>query len=72
MAKLSAAERKKLPGKDFAGPGRSFPIEDKKHARAALMLIGHAPASARGKIRAKADAMLGKKRSLASRAEGSY
>jgi transposase len=36
MAKLSAKARKKLPAKDFAGPDRSFPIEDKNHARAAL------------------------------------
>lgn len=66
MAKLSAAARKKLPSKDFAGPGRSFPVEDKNHARAALEEINHAPASARPRIRAKAKAMLRGKRSLAS------
>ena len=60
MARLTAEARKKLPAKTFAGPGRSFPIPDKKHARAALMLIGHAPASARPHIRAVADAMLHK------------
>lgn len=60
MARLSAAARKKLPKSTFAGPGRSFPIPDKKHARAALALIGNAPASARPKIRAKARAMLAK------------
>ena len=32
MAKLDTAERKKLPTGDFAGPGRSYPIEDKAHA----------------------------------------
>lgn len=58
MAKLTAAARKKLPAKDFAGKGRSFPIEDKKHARAALMLIGKAPASERASIRARARAKL--------------
>ncbi len=37
MAKLTAAKRKKLPSKDFAFPKkRSYPIEDKAHARAAL------------------------------------
>jgi hypothetical protein len=36
MAKLKAASRNKLPGKDFAGPDRSYPIEDKAHARDAL------------------------------------
>jgi len=60
MARLSTAQRDKLPGKTFAGPGRSFPIPDKNHAKAALALIRHAPASARPKIRARAHAMLGK------------
>ena len=59
MAKLSARARAKLPSSTFAGPGRSFPIPDKNHAKAALALIGHAPASARPKIRARAHAMLG-------------
>lgn len=36
MAKLSALARSKLPSRDFAGPGRSFPIEDNNHARAAI------------------------------------
>ena len=34
--KLSASERGKLPAKDFAGPGRSFPIENASHARDAI------------------------------------
>lgn len=58
MAKLTTKARKALPGSDFAGPGRSFPIPDAKHAKAALMLIGHAAPSAQPKIREKADAML--------------
>lgn len=37
MAKLSPSARKKLPAKDFAGPGRSFPVEDRAHAKAAIM-----------------------------------
>jgi hypothetical protein len=36
MARLTAAQRRKLPKKVFAGPHRSFPIPDKAHARAAL------------------------------------
>ena len=60
MVKLSTKARKALPAKTFAGPGRSFPIPDKAHARAALMLKGKAPASARPKIVAKAHAMLKK------------
>jgi hypothetical protein len=42
MAKLSTAARKKLPGKDFAGPGRSFPEEDDAHRRAAIRLAPRA------------------------------
>lgn len=61
MAKLTASARRALPASDFAGPGRSFPIPDKGHARAALGRINNAPPSARPKIRARADAMLGKK-----------
>lgn len=61
MAKLSAAQRKKLPSSTFAGPNRSFPIPDKNHAKAALSMIGNAPPSARANIRAKADAKLGSK-----------
>jgi hypothetical protein len=34
--RLSAAARKRIPGKDFAGPDRSYPIEDASHARNAL------------------------------------
>jgi hypothetical protein len=32
MAKLTTKTRRKLPAKDFAGPGKSYPIEDKAHA----------------------------------------
>lgn len=58
MARLTASARRALPAKTFAGPGRSFPIPDKNHARAALALIGHAPASARAHIRAVAERKL--------------
>lgn len=33
MAKLSTKARDKLPAKDFAGPNRSFPVENASHAR---------------------------------------
>lgn len=36
MAKLNAKKRSAIPSKDFAGPDRSYPIEDKSHARNAL------------------------------------
>lgn len=43
MARLTAAARSKIPTRQFAGPDRSFPIEDKAHARAALSRAHFAP-----------------------------
>jgi hypothetical protein len=66
MAKLSSKARKKLPKKDFAGPKRSFPIENKGHARAALRLVGRAvkagsiSAAQAAKVRSRAKKKLGK------------
>jgi hypothetical protein len=54
MAKLTTAERDKIPTSKFAGKGRTFPIEDKKHARAAIMLSGKAPPSERAHIKEEA------------------
>lgn len=73
MARLSANQRKKIPQSKFGIPSKaktakgkakpgSFPIPDKNHARAALRLIGHAPANKKAAIRAKANKMLGKKK----------
>lgn len=39
MAKLTAARRKAIPSKSFAGPDRSYPIEDVSHARNALSRV---------------------------------
>lgn len=39
MAKLSAAERNALPDSTFAGPDRSYPINDMSHARNALSRV---------------------------------
>jgi hypothetical protein len=39
MARLTGKERDKLPAKDFAGPDRSYPIQDKSHARNALARV---------------------------------
>jgi hypothetical protein len=36
MAKLTSHARDMLPAKDFAGPDRSYPINDMSHARNAL------------------------------------
>jgi hypothetical protein len=67
MAKLDAAKRRKMPKKDFAGKGRSFPIGDKEHARLAIggatrsERAGNISASTAAKIKAKARAKLKKK-----------
>jgi len=58
MAKLSAKARSKLPDSAFAGPGRSYPVQDKNHARAALSMLHNAPKSEQPKIRARAEAKL--------------
>jgi hypothetical protein len=59
MAQLSYAERKKLPASSFVFPkSRSFPIEDRAHARAALQAAGGArsgkPASPAKKAKIRA------------------
>ncbi len=40
MAKLTTKARNALPTSAFAGPGRTYPVEDKAHAKAAIMLNG--------------------------------
>jgi hypothetical protein len=54
VAKLNAAARKKISGKNFAGPDRSYPIEDASHARNALARASGKPIEA--KVRAKVHA----------------
>ena len=60
MAKLSSHERNALPDSAFAGPGRSYPVEDKGHAMAALSRAsaaeheGRISAGTEAKIAAKA------------------
>ena len=39
MSKLTAKSRNNLPGKAFAGPDRSYPINDLSHARNALARV---------------------------------
>ena len=39
MARLTSKDRKDLPAKDFAGPDRSYPINDMSHARNALSRV---------------------------------
>lgn len=66
MSKLTTKARKALPAKDFAGPDRSYPVQDKSHARNAKARASQAVNSGRmsksteAKIDAKADRVLGK------------
>lgn len=63
MAKLSAAERNKLPDSDFAGPNRSYPVEDRAHAKAAKSRASQfAGPKLKAKIDKKADRKLGGKK----------
>lgn len=54
MAKLTAKARKAIPTSSFAGPDRSYPIEDASHARNALSRVSQFGSSQlKAKVRAK-------------------
>lgn len=63
MAKLTTKARKALPSSSFAGPGRSYPVEDKAHARNAKARASQfASPALKAKVDAKANKVLkGKK-----------
>jgi hypothetical protein len=62
MAKLTAKARKAIPTSKFAGPGRSYPVEDKAHARNAKARAAQfASPALKARIDKKADKVLGKK-----------
>jgi len=53
MSKLTAAARKHIPAKNFAGPDRSYPIEDANHARNALARVSQfGSAAVKARVRA--------------------
>lgn len=64
MSKLTAKQRKRLPNTVFAGPNRSYPVNDRNHAANAKARAsqqynaGRISKSARDKIDAKADTVL--------------
>ena len=66
MAKLTTQARKALPSKAFAGPGRSYPVNDRSHAANAKARASQAANAGRisgatkARIDAKADRVLGK------------
>ena len=67
MAVLNAADRRGMPSKDFAGPGKSFPISDSNHARMAISgatrseHAGNISPAEEDRIKAKAREKLGDK-----------
>lgn len=68
MAKLTTTKRNKLPAKAFAGPDRSYPVNDASHARNAKARASQAANAGRmskaeeSRIDRKADAELGKRK----------
>jgi len=66
MTKLTTKKRNKLPGSEFAGADRSYPVNDKNHARNAKARAsemehkGKLSESSKAKIDAKADKVLGR------------
>ncbi|HEX3851785.1 MAG TPA: hypothetical protein VHW01_12510 [Polyangiaceae bacterium] len=65
MAKLNAAARKRLPASEFAGPNRSYPVNDRTHQIKAEQFAtkeqrkGKLSPAAAARIRAKAKRLLG-------------
>lgn len=65
MAKLTTSERKNLAPSEFAGPDRSYPVNDRSHAANAKSRAsqqesaGNISVSTKAKIDAKADKVLG-------------
>lgn len=66
MAKLTTKARKALPSSKFAGPNRSYPVNDRSHAANAkarasqAVNAGRMSPSTESKIDAKANKVLGK------------
>jgi hypothetical protein len=53
MAKLTAAQKKRMKGSTFAGPDRSYPIPDRAHAANALARASqHADPATKKKVQA--------------------
>ena len=76
MTVLTAKTRKAIPTSQFAGPNRSFPVQDARHAANAksratqAVNAGRMSSSQAAKIKAKANKVLGHKRTFGSLAPG--
>lgn len=54
MGKLNAKKRNALPSKDFAVPGRKYPVNDRSHARNALARVAqHGSPKEKAEVKAK-------------------
>lgn len=63
MARLTTKERNALPDSDFAGPHRSYPVEDAGHAKAAKARASEfAGPKLKAKVDKEADSELGEKK----------
>ena len=66
MAKLTDKQRNKMPASEFAGPDKSYPVNDRSHAANAKARAeqqyekGNLSKAERDKIDAKANKKLGK------------
>lgn len=57
MSKLTSKARGALPAKTFAGPNRSYPINDENHARNALSRVSeYGDVALKAKVRARVHA----------------
>ena len=74
MANLNAKRRNALPAGDFAGPNRSYPVNDRSHAANAkarasqAVKAGRMSSGQKAKIDAKANRVLGKGKKRKKRA----
>lgn len=67
MAKLTSKARNALPTKDFALPGRRYPVSDKSHAQNALARVSQngtakEKAAVRSKVASKYPGMINREK----------
>lgn len=71
MARLTTAARNALPDSAFAGPNRTYPVNDAAHARAAKSRASQfAGPKLKAKVDARADTKLQAARNILNRRKG--
>lgn len=58
MGRLTTKQRKNLPDSDFAGKGRTYPVEDRGHAKSAIARAEEYNPPDKARIEARAEAVL--------------